>query len=354
MMESFEIIDADGHVYEPDTELFEHLEAPYRGKQTLLGFPFWPTIDGFQRGAIHARLGIHRSFETSARIWLDFLDRAGIALTVLYPTRGLACGLIRDPDWAVALARAYNGWLSERYLRASARLQGVAVLPMQDPPEAVKELRRAVTELGMVGAVLPAVGLPKALGHSDFDPVYAEAERLGCALGVHGGPSIGLGLEVLDKFAQVHTLSHPFGQMTQVVSVVMSGVLDRFPKLRLAFLEAGAGWVPFLMDRMDRSYEARKYEEYIGAVRDRPSRYLRDGRVFFNADPAETTLAHVARLISANGLLFTSDFPHEANLERCREEIAILAGNDEFSVEARRQILGANARRFYRLPECRG
>jgi predicted TIM-barrel fold metal-dependent hydrolase len=348
-MESFEIIDADGHVYEPDAELFDYLEGPYRGKTTVLGFPFWPTIDGFQRGAIHARLGLHRSFETNAQVWLDFLDGAGISLTVLYPTRGLACGLIRDPDWAVALARAYNDWLSERYLGASPRLQGVAVLPLQDVAEAVKELRRAVTELRMVGAVLPAVGLPKPLGHSDFDPVYAEAERLGCALGAHGGPSIGLGLDLLEKFAQVHTLSHPYAQMTQVTSVIMSGVLDRFPDLHLAFLEAGAGWVPFLRDRMDRSYHARKYESYIGAVRHPPSEYVSGGRVWFNADPAETTLPDVVRAIGADGLLFTSDFPHEANLERCCEEIATLAANEELSPDARKKIFAGNARRFYRL-----
>src|SRR4030095_9542497 len=205
----------------------------------LLAFPFWPTIDGFQRGAIQARLNIHKVLETNARIWLDFLDQASIALTVLYPTAGLTCGFIRDPEWAVAITQAYNNWLSECYVRVSPRLLGMALLPLQEPAEAVKELQRAVTKLQFGVAVLPAVGLRRPLGHADFDPVYAEAERLGCALAVHGGPSQGLGLDLLEKFAQVHTLSHPFAQMIQVTSVVMSGVLDRFPRLHIAFLEAG-------------------------------------------------------------------------------------------------------------------
>jgi len=350
-MRTFDIIDADGHVYEKDQELFEYLEGPYAGRLTLLGFPLWPSMDGFQRGAIYARLNVHKSFVTNAQIWLDFLDQANIALTVLYPTSGLACGFIRDPEWAVALTRAYNNWLSERYLKMSPRLLGMALLPLQDPAEAVKELRRAVTELRMVGGVLPGAGLRKPLGHADFDSIYVEAERLGCALAVHSGPSQGLGLELLDKFAQIHTLAHPFAQMIQMTSVIMSGVLDRFPCLHLAFLEAGTGWVPFLMDRMDRSYEGRPRKEYIGEVKHKPSTYLKNSRIFFNVDPAETTLASVVKTIGMGALFFTSDFPHEGNVERCRREIAALENWEGLSSEEKRQILSDNARRFYRLPD---
>ncbi len=342
-----EIIDADGHVYENDRELFEYVDGPYRGRETLLGFPFWPTIDGFQRGAIHARLGIHHSFDVTARDWVDFLDQARIARTVLYPTAGLATGLIRDPDWAIALTRAYNDWLAERFLRHDDRLTGVALLPLQDPAEAANELRRSVRELGMVGGVLCAVGLGQPLGDPVFDPVYRAAEELDCALGVHGGPAQGLGLERLQRFAQVHTLSHPYAQMTQVTSVVMNGVLDRFPRLRIAFLEAGAGWVPFLMDRMDRSYEGRRFEEYVGPVRRKPSEYFRSGRIFVGADPGETTLGDVVRRTGSGVLLYCSDFPHEANVATCRDEIGTLAANPDLDDQAQDGVFAANARRLY-------
>ncbi len=350
-MPPFDIVDADGHVYERDEELFEHLEGHYAAKRTVLGFPFWPSIDGFQRGAIYARLDVHEAFETNARIWLDFLDGAGIALAVLYPTAGLTCGLIRDPDWAVALARAYNTWLFERYLTVSPRLHGMALLPLQEPAEAARELRRAVTELHMLGAVLTPIGLRKPLGHPDFDPVYREAARLGCALAVHAGPSQGLGLDLLDRFAQVHALSHPYAQMIQVTSIIMSGVLDRFPSLRLGFLEAGASWVPFLMHRMDRSYEGRKHPEYVGGVTRLPTTYITGGNVYFSADPAEDSLPYVADVIGADALLFASDFPHEANLARCRAEIDAVVRRTDLSLEAKAALLGGNARRFYRFPD---
>jgi len=348
---SFAIIDADGHVYERDIELFAYLEPPYAGKHTVLAFPFWPTIDGFQRGAMQARLNIHKSLETNAQIWLEFLDQAGIAQTILYPTAGLTCGFIKDPEWAVALTRAYNNWLFDCYCRVSPRLLGMALIPLQDPLEAVKELRRAVTQLGMVGAVLPAVGLRLPLGHFSYDPVYAEAERLGCALAVHGGPSQGLGLDLLDKFAQMHTLSHPFAQMIQVTSIIMSGVLDRFPRLHIAFLEAGVSWVPFLMDRMDRSYEIRQRPEYVGGVKQKPSTYVKSGQVFFSVDPGETTLSTAFKTIGIAPLFFASDFSHEVNLQRCQHELSLLMQMEELTEEEKRRILSGNTRRFYRLAE---
>jgi predicted TIM-barrel fold metal-dependent hydrolase len=158
-----------------------------------------------------------------------------------------------------------------------------------------------------------------------------------------------LGLEVLDRFAQVHTLSHPFAQMLQLTSIVMSGILDLFPGLRWAFLEAGAGWVPFIMDRMDRSYEGRKHHDYIGGVRHRPSTYIKSGKVFFTADPTERTLAYAAGVIAADALIFASDFPHETNLASCRRDIETLGNASDLSLETRRKILGVNARRLYQL-----
>jgi predicted TIM-barrel fold metal-dependent hydrolase len=344
-----EIIDGDGHVYENDEEIFEHLEPPFRGKRTVLGFPLWPSIDGFHRGAIHAHMGLHKSFDSNAAMWLEFLDRTGIARTVLYPTAGLAHNLIRDPEWAVALARGYNDWLFARYVEQSPKLCGVALLPLQDPVAAAEELRRAVQDLGAVGAVLPAVGLRRPLGHADYDPIYAEAERLDCPLGIHGGPSQMLGLDGLDYFAQVHALAHPFSQMIQVTSVFMSGVFDRFPRVRIAFLEAGIGWVPFLAGRMDRSFLGRKRPEYVGGVKSLPSSYLRGGNVYFSIDPGEPALAPALEMLGEDTLFFASDFPHEVNAEGCRAEIDELM--EALPAGHRKKVFTENPRRFYKLPD---
>ena len=125
------MLDADGHLIERDEELLEYMEAPYKGNNTLLGFPFFPTLDGYQRGAIMARLGIHKGYTINAKTWIDFLDGTGIESTVLYPTAGLAFNMIQDPTWAVPLARAYNNWFTDKFHKASPqRLKAVALVPI--------------------------------------------------------------------------------------------------------------------------------------------------------------------------------------------------------------------------------
>ena len=349
------MLDADGHLIERDEELLEYMEAPYKGNNTLLGFPFFPTLDGYQRGAILARLGIHKGYTINAKAWIDFLDGTGIESTVLYPTAGLAFGMIQDPTWAVPLARAYNDWFTDRFHKVSPqRLRAVALVPIQDVPEAVKELRRAVTELGMVGAVLGAnsaeLGVRKPLGHADFWPLYEEAERLDVPIALHGAPSASLGINFFNRFAQTHALEHPIAQIIQLTSMVMEGVFERFPKLRVAYLEAGAGWVPYIMDRLDRSYEVwsgKQYQEFSSWLKKKPSEYIRSGRIYFNCEGGEITLPYAMKRIGHQAVLFASDFPHETNIERAKNEIHELLNHAELSDEAKQAIFHDNIVRFY-------
>jgi uncharacterized protein len=347
------ILDGDGHVIESDRELLDYLEPPHRGNPVLLGYPFFPSLDGYHRGLVASRLGIHRQFP-DAQAWVGFLDTVGIENTVLYPTAGLGHGLIQDPEWAVALARAYNDWFTDRYYRVNRRLRGVAILPVQDVDAAVHELRRAVEQLEMVGAVLPAnggdLGLRRPLGHPDYWPLYAEAERLNCALAVHGAPSQGLGFDSFTRFAPTQSLEHPFGQMIQLTSMVFEGVFERFSSLRVAYLEAGTGWVPYMMDRLDRSYEAwagAEYKEYGDWVRRRPSEYIASGRLFFSCEGGEESLRYAIERLGDQVLLYASDFPHETNVERAQHEIDELLERPDLSDQSKRNILHDNVQRFY-------
>ena len=97
-MKPTRILDGDGHVIERDAELFEYLDPPYAKNTTVLGYPFFPTLDGYNRGAIIARLGIYQSYEITPQLWVDTLDRCKIESTVLYPTSGLAFTMIQPPQ----------------------------------------------------------------------------------------------------------------------------------------------------------------------------------------------------------------------------------------------------------------
>jgi predicted TIM-barrel fold metal-dependent hydrolase len=334
------VIDADGHVNETDAQLRRHLSGPVPFRSN--NRPFYP-FDGWDR-ELGNRLG--RDADSPA-VWIEALDRGGVDKVVLYPTGGLFLGFVRDPNWAITLARAYNNMMHAEYFTASARFKAVALLPVQDPAEATRELRRAVTTLGFVGGMLVADG-PHLLGDGRFAPIYEEAQRLDVPLAVHASGSHlgGAGVDLFPRFIQAHTVSHPFGQMRQMTSIVFEGVLEQFPSLRLAFLEAGAGWVPYWMDRMDHEFELRGEIE-APLLRRKPSEYLRGGNVYLSCEADECLLPAALRLIGAGQIIYASDYPHWDH--NYPASIADLRGREDLTAEDKRRILSENARVLYRL-----
>jgi len=158
------IIDGDGHIMEDQAAIIDHMESPYREIAHRKGIVF-PPLDHLHTGrAVETPPQRDQRPAVGPRGWLEFLDDVGIDWTVLYPTVALSYGKIVSLDYAVAASRAYNDWLHESYIKYNPRFKGMAIIPMQDPSEAAKELRRAVTELGMLGAMMPSNGLAHPLG----------------------------------------------------------------------------------------------------------------------------------------------------------------------------------------------
>ena len=176
-MSAYAILDADGHVTESQEQVSKYLDDRHKRRPQTFSFYPW---DGWDRRL----LGTLGDSAGNAETWLRALDKGGMELTVLYPTLGLFMSFLRDREWAVALCKAYNSMLHEEFIKVSPRLKAVALLPVQEPAAAAVELRRAVKELGLSGGMLAADGT-HLLGDPAFDPVYAEAERLGVPLGVH-------------------------------------------------------------------------------------------------------------------------------------------------------------------------
>lgn len=334
------IIDADGHVTETSEQVAKYLEEPYRRRP--LTFQFYPW-DGWDRRML-GRLG---DWAADAATWLKALDQGGVETAVLYPTLGLFMSFLKDREWAVALCRAYNSLLNEEFIRVSPRLTAVALLPIQDPEAAAVELRRAVKELGLVGGMLAADG-SHLLGDGRFTPIYEEAQRLDVMLGVHASGSHlgGAGVDLFPRFIQAHTVSHPFGQMRQLTSIVFEGIPERFPRLRLAFLEAGCGWVPYWMERMDDEYAKRGTKE-APALRKKPSEYVKGGTLFFSCEADEWLLPQAVRLVGENQIVYASDFPHwDHSFPDSIEEIR---DRGDLTDLQKRKLLADNAKHLYKL-----
>ncbi len=339
------VIDADGHIMEEHGALYDHITGPYG---ELEWHETWSLFDadGWQRGL--ARKG--RREDPDAAAWLRFQDEHGISLSVVYPTAGLALGMAQLPDWASSLSQGYNDWLADRFTKVTPRIKGVALLAPQDPEMAASELRRTVTEHGFVGGVLPAAtrsGVP-LFGSRSFDPLWEEAVRLNVPVAVHGGISSNLGLDRVTSFAEAHCLEHPWSQMLHLTNMVFQGTFDRFPNLRVAFLEAGVGWVPYMMDRLDEDAE-----KFVGRLAKplerRPSEYLRSGNIFFTAEVEERTLPYVIDLLRDDVILWASDFPHERERDEFGGDLPYFKAREDISAEVKRKILYDNAVRFYGL-----
>jgi predicted TIM-barrel fold metal-dependent hydrolase len=333
------VIDADGHVTETQEQLARYLDEPYRRRPTNQFFFPW---DGWDR----RMLGTLGEYAGTAGAWLKALDRGGMEMAVLYPTLGLFMSFLKDRQWAVALCRAYNSFMHDEFTRKSPRLKAVALLPLQDAEAAARELRRAVRELGCVGAMLAADGA-HLLGDARFTPIFEEAGRLDTMLGVHASGSHlgGGGLELFPAFIQTHTCSHAFGQMRQLTSIVLEGIPERFPNLRIAFLEAGCGWAPYWIERMDEEYAKRSPE--APALRKNPSDYVRSGQIFFSCEADECLLPQALQLIGDAQIVYASDYPHWDG--SYPHSLAELRGREDISAAQKNKVLGENAKRLYRL-----
>src|SRR5262249_407117 len=203
------------------------------------------------------------------------------------PPAALAFGLVQDPGWAVDIARAYNSWLHATYMKRTSRMLGAALIPVHDVTAAVKEMRRGKQDLGMPVAMLPSVtNLRKGYGHESFFPIYEEACRLDMPLALPGAPSRGLGFDFLAPFVQVHSLDHPLPLMIQLTNMIFQGVFELYPNLRVAYLEAGCGWIPFMMDRLDEDFE-RRGKKWAPRLKRLPSEYIKGGSVYVSVESEE-------------------------------------------------------------------
>jgi predicted TIM-barrel fold metal-dependent hydrolase len=351
------IIDSDGHVTERDEELIDYLPAPFTGNRRLFSHYFFTLSDKFHRAAesiLDSRTDGAEGdgpARPDAAQWQRLLDDSGIKWSALYPGRGLTINVLRSPEWGGALAQGYNNWLHDEFAAKEPRLKGVALLHLYDIPSAVAELRRCVETLGFEAGVLMTSGLPKPLGHEMYFPLYEEAQRLDVGLAVHAASSNAMGLaDGASALWEVRAMSHGAGQIISFLSMVNGGVFDSFPNLRVAFLESGCGWIPYLVDRMDRIYHGRA-GRLSRRMQHSPSEHLAGGRIFVHAELDERMVPIVARLAGRDDIfMFASDFPHEP-WSAMRREVEHFANRDDLSDALIDGVLGGAAQRFYQLDE---
>jgi predicted TIM-barrel fold metal-dependent hydrolase len=352
------IVDADGHVAEGAALTVQCLErwpdkVTFRndGRPSLaIEGRHYPEDKGPGAGCPpeHGLSVVEGINWGSVRGVLADADRDHIDTMVLYPSFGLCVPSLEDPVFAAGMARLYNEWIAGYCKESGGRLYGVAVTPIEHGAVAVDVMREA-KQLGLVATLIPPALKARNLDHPDLEPFYRAAVELDMPLGVHGAPGIHLpkiGVDRFTNYIQVHCVSFPFDQMTAMTALVSGGVFDRHPKLRVAFLEAGVGWVPYFVDRMHEHYEKRGGWIPNG-WRKEPIEYLRAGNVWVSCEPEEPILPGVVDVLGDDFIMYASDYPHWDGA--WPESTKHLRTRTDLTESSRAKIGGANAVRFYGL-----
>jgi predicted TIM-barrel fold metal-dependent hydrolase len=362
MTQQVKIIDGDGHVFEDGEAIARHF--PYSAAGGRLRSGVFPLNSHIQYSLTRTPPGAFatnsegRFVNPGPEGWIEFLDQVGFDYTVLFPTAGQRIGRIVDRDYACGAARAYNDWLAETYLRRDARFKGIALLPMHDADAALVELRHAHTDLGMSGVLFPATGVHLNLGAKPYWPVYAEAARLGIPVVVHGGGHWDLGMETMNVSTGANAIGHPMSLAIALAEMLLNNLFDRFAGLRVAYLEGGPLWLLMAFERLSRSYEAGIPINPRGELLHLPegqtvADYIRlliqAGRLVVGIEGGESDLPYAIKVAGEQAFMFSSDFPHEVNLQTVGKEIRELREREEISAAAKQAILRGNAARFYKL-----
>jgi uncharacterized protein len=332
-MQNAKIIDADGHVLDRDADLRAFIEEPYCRRQgSLLPKDKWDS-------SMYGKLGMNI---TDVPTRLRDMDKEGIEVSVLFPTSGFAVTQMAEKDYAAAFCRGYNNWIAS-VCKESPRLKGIGLVTFQDVPAAVAEVNRAITKLGLAGIAVASFGLKEHLGAPAFWPIYEELQRLNAPLLVHNSRQGPAGEIRFDTFLFAHTIGRPFETLLDCAALVYGGVPEKFPKLRIAFLECGCGWVPYWMDRMDEEWEKRQSEAPL--LKAKPSEYMTRGNWFYAAEPEESTLAYVIDRIGDDKVIFASDYPHWDGM--FPYVVSTIRERKDISEESKRKFLGENAKQLY-------
>jgi len=368
------IIDADSHFMEPLDLWQRYIEPKYRAR--ALRFEPRPDSNRYMiltEGNKRARFNVEDflgvivgygqkeqgtglgSFDFSEifshaledmRKRMQFLDDEGIECQFIYPSLGLLWeGLIEDPELAAAHCRAYNSWALEVCAGYRERLYPVGHISLRNPPEAVRELERLAKEgvrAVFIGA-LPVYG--KSFGSPDFDPVWAAAQELDLAVGIHlvVHPAYLGNQWYMDRnpgfmFVSMNVIQDPRMALT---TMVYDGVFERFPRLRVATVESASGWVAEWLDRFDYRYG---YMGHTTQMRRPASEYFARN-IWISADPEERTLPYMVELLGDHKFFIGSDYPHAEGFVRPVEKArTALARLPEASIN---KILGDNAARFF-------
>jgi uncharacterized protein len=238
------------------------------------------------------------------------MDLSGIDCAVWIPTLGLFTPDIQNLPYQYAVMRALNDWTAKVWATGQRHFW-CATIPLK-PEWAVEEIRRCHALGARCVWMRPNVMQGVRWWNEDWDPVWQVMSELGMPLVFHEATGTYNATHStdykFDRYWVAHAVSHPLEMATALAGILGYGVLERHPKLKVLFCEAGATWVPYMLFRLDSHYEARRHE-MVGLSRP-PSDTFRAQCVICSFEPEEALLRETMDWFGGRHMACTSDYPH--------------------------------------------
>jgi predicted TIM-barrel fold metal-dependent hydrolase len=280
---------------------------------------------------------------------LEDMDRDGVAGDVLYTTLGFRMFWIKDAGFQRACFQVYNDWLAEFCRYSPKRLKGLALISLYDAKQAAKDLADCAKR-GLAGAVVWASPPEELPFYSEvYDPFWAAAQELAMPLSLH--EFAGWQWVDWDSNAQKRTVGFAINSHEvekTFATLILSGVLERYPALKVVSAELNCGWLPFFLRRIDERFHARGVRlggsPFATKLKLAPSEYFRRQLyATFIDDPFG--IAH-RRDIGVENILWSSDFPHSATFWPHSQD-KITQDFQDVAEDERKKILCQNTAAVY-------
>jgi predicted TIM-barrel fold metal-dependent hydrolase len=362
--EDYFLVDIDAHVTEStfwpeilagiDNEVIRHMGEAIADRPGSRGVALLNSQPGILYQHVYGRIphqqallekvekkGTHHFVELARRS----MDALGLDYQIVFPTPMLTLGMHPQDEIEAAIGAAYNKWLVETILPQDDRLKGMIYLPFNTPEACVEEVKKYAGVDSIIGYSVVSTR-NKPVHHNSYMKLYAMMEETGKPFSFHSGfnwndPSF---LQ-LNRFISMHALSFVHYSLIHMTNWIINGIPERFPKLKVLWIESGLAWIPYLMQRLDHEYQMRTCEAPL--LKRLPSEYMRD--MYYTSQPMEKTnlkllQATMEAFKADTQLLYASDWPHwDFDAPSSITTLPFL------SDQAKRNILGLNAARVFNL-----
>lgn len=303
----------------------------------------WPTVNKTCSCGANILVNGKNFREITDQAWdakkrIEDMEREGIDVQVLSPIP-VTFSYWSDPEKGLELAQFQNDFISSLVKQHPKRFIGLGTVPLQDTELAIKEMKRLYLELNLKGIEIGTNVNGRNLDDPTLEPFFAAAHELGVPLFVH--PWETLGKERLRKQQMMYMVGMPSETALAVGSIIMSGLLDRYPNLKICFAHGG-GSLPYLIPRLDQGYHVWPH---IRQTIKPPSAYIQ--KLYYDALVYDKdNLALMVERLGADQIIAGSDYPfllRETPSGKAIDQI------DHLSNEERRKMHGLNAMTFLGL-----